>query len=102
MFAQFRPAEAQLGEGEAIVAEFYINVEGEESVASSAPADADADADADDELVVASDGHTDHFHEPAVRGKWYESQKWWVLLLGSLVLMTLLSLYVRKYLEVKE
>ncbi|MCH8050161.1 cytochrome c biogenesis protein CcdA [Patescibacteria group bacterium] len=102
MFAQFRPAEAQLGEGEAIVAEFYINVEGEESVASSAPADADADADADDELVVASDGHTDHFHEPAVRGKWYESQKWWVLLLGSLVLMTLLSLYVRKYLQVKE
>lgn len=56
---------------------------------------------ADTDTHMASDGHTDHEHAPVSRGPWYESGRWWSLFIGSLILMVLLSLFVRNYLQGK-
>ena len=47
------------------------------------------------------DGHTDHTHVvlPTI---WWKSTTWWALFIISLLLMTILSFGVYKYLENKE
>ena len=46
------------------------------------------------------DGHTDHGHvTPASTIPWWQSTMWWSLFLISLLLMTILSFGVYKYLE---
>ena len=48
------------------------------------------------------DGHTDHIHEGSFKEVWYKNQMWWILFLISVFLLTLLSLWVRKLIEVED
>ena len=51
----------------------------------------------DDDFV--GDKHTDHAHEPVVSGPWWQNKTWWTYLIVSLLLMSILSFGVFKYLE---
>jgi hypothetical protein len=87
MFAQFKPEDAGLSEDETLVAEFYVRV-------------GESEAGADDNFI--GDGHTDHTHAPVALTVWYKNITWWWLFLVSLVLMTLLSMGVYKYISKSE
>jgi len=92
MFAQFRPNSIELPTSEALVAEFYINVK-------QTPTSIIA---ADDEEHFVGDGHTDHAHKPVAKVPWYQSGMWWTFFLISLLLMSVFSWGVYKYIEVKD
>jgi len=47
------------------------------------------------------DGHTDHTHEVVSTVLWWQNKVWWGLFITSLILTTLLSYGVFKYLEDK-
>ena len=55
----------------------------------------------DDDDHFVGDAHTDHAHEPTISGPWWQSQTWWLYLIVSLFLMSILSFLVYKYLENK-
>ncbi|MCH7730054.1 cytochrome c biogenesis protein CcdA [Patescibacteria group bacterium] len=71
-FAQFRPKDAEFSEDEALTAGFWIRVDPGVAVGVE-----------EEEKVIS------------------KSAQWWGLLIASLILMTLLSLGVHKYLQVK-
>ena len=54
----------------------------------------------EDEHFVG-DTHTDHAHELTIRGPWWQDKTWWQYLIISLLLMSILSFGVYKYLEDK-
>lgn len=47
------------------------------------------------------DGHTEHAHEVVQKVVWYKDPMWWTLFLVSVLLLTLLSLWVHKLIRVE-
>lgn len=88
LFAEFQPQDSESENGEVRVAEFYVNVGPLTStVIPTAPPG------------FVGDGHTDHTHEPVVKGPWYQDGRWWGLFLTSILLMIVLSFGVYKYIR---
>jgi len=100
MFAQFRPTKSEFESDEALVGEFYINVESEIASALSEVESEEID-EHEEENTLADDGHTDHSHDSGAKGPWYQDTQWWTFFLVSIVLIFLLSFWVKRYLKVE-
>lgn len=72
------------------------------AVASDGHTDHSHDADEAQDEGFVGDGHTDHSHTPVIRGPWHQDGRWWTLFLISILLMSVLSLGVYKYISKEE